>query len=65
MHNIILQKSTLLEMEEDLFLSFKQLNNTITPTLQKLEGRTPDGLMAILWNPGSHSLTKKEHYHWL
>ena len=58
-YNINLQMNTLLEMEENFFLSIKQPNITIIPTLQKLEGRTPDEFMAILWNPGGHIITIK------
>ena len=43
---------TLLEMEDNPFFTIEQTNVTIIPALQKLENRTPDKFMAILWNPG-------------
>ena len=54
---INLQPNTLLEIEENPFLSIKQLSITITPVLQRLGLRIPDNFMAILWNPDGHTIT--------
>ena len=52
---------TLLEIEENPFFSIEQPNITIIPALQKHESRTPDKFMAILWNPGGHSISIKKN----
>ena len=62
---INLQTNTLLEIEENPFLSTKQPNITIIPTLRKLEGRTSDRFMPVLWDPGGHTITYKKHHHCL
>ena len=56
-HREIMPTNTLLEIEENPFFSIEQPNITIIPTLQKLESKTPNKFMAILWNPGGHSIT--------
>ena len=42
-----------------LFFTIEQPNITIIPALQKLDNKTPDIFMAILWNPGSESTSIK------
>ena len=58
-HTENIKTNTLLEIENSLFFCIKQLNITITPTLQKLESRMPDKFMAYLWNPGGKTITIK------
>ena len=48
-------------IEDNLFFSTEQPNITIIPALQKLNSRTPDKFMAILWNPGGHSISIKKN----
>ena len=57
-HTGSIQRNTLLEIEENPFISIKQLNITIIPTLKTLQSRTPDKFMAILWNQGGHNHKK-------
>ena len=59
--NIDLKSNTLLEIEENPFLPVEQPKITIIPTLQKLEGRTPDAFQAVIWNPGGHNITLKRN----
>ena len=56
-----MQANTLPEIKENPFHSVEQLNITIKPDLQKLDSRTPDKFMAILWNPGDHSISIKKN----
>ena len=42
--------NTLLEMEVNSFFLIEQPDVTIIPALQKLDSRTLDEIMAILWN---------------
>ena len=51
--------NTLLEIEENPFLSIEQLNITIIPVLQKIGLRIPHLFMAVLRNPGSHNISLK------
>ena len=48
-------------MEENPFFSIDQLNITIIPALQKLDNRTPDKFMAILYNPDGHSISRRKN----
>ena len=57
--NIDLQPDTLLVIEENPLLSIKKPDITIILTIQKLEGRMPDKFIAILGNPGGHTITLK------
>ena len=54
MFGTYLQPNTLLETEENPFLSIEQLNITTIPVLQEIGQRIPDKFVAILWNPGGH-----------
>ena len=47
-----IKPSNLIEIENNPFLSIKQLDLIIIPMLQKLGLRIPDVYMAVLWNPG-------------
>ena len=51
----------LLGMKENPFFTIKQQNITIIPALQKLDNRTPDKFMAVLWNPGADSISIKRN----
>ena len=53
--------NTLLEIEENPFLSIEQPKITIIPTLQKSEDRIPGTFMGVLWNPGEHTVTSKRN----
>ena len=48
-------------MEENPFFLIEQPNMNIIPVLQKHDNRTPDKFMAILWNPGGHSISIKRN----
>ena len=48
-------------MKENPFFTIEQPNVRIIPTLQKLDNRTLDKFMAILWNPGGDSLSFKRN----
>ena len=48
-------------MEENPFFAIKQPNVTIIPALQKLNNRTSDKFMAILWNSGGDSISIKRN----
>ena len=52
-----LQPNTLLEIEENPFLSIEQANITIILVQQKIGCRIPDQFMAVLWNPGGHTIS--------
>ena len=56
-----MQANTLTDIKENLFFSIKQPNITIIPTSQKLDSRTPDEFMSIIWNQGGHSITIKSN----
>ena len=48
-------------MEANPFSLIEQPNITILPAFQKLDSRTPDKFMAILWNLGGHSISIKKN----
>ena len=47
-----IKPNTLIEVEENPFLSIEQLDMIIIPMLQKLGLRIPDVYTAVLWNQG-------------
>ena len=53
--------NTVLEIEDNPFFCIEQRNITIIPPVQNLDNRTPDKFMAILWNPGGHSIRIKRN----
>ena len=54
-----LQLNTLLEIEENPFLSIEQPNITIIPVLQRIGLRITDRFMAFLCIPGGHNISLK------
>ena len=47
-------------MKENPFFLIEQPNITSIPALQKIDNRTPDKFMVVLWNPGGHSISIKK-----
>ena len=52
---------TLLEMEENPFFTIEQPDITIILALQKLDNKTHDKFMTIIWNPGGDSISVKRN----
>ena len=48
-------------MKESPLFSIEQPNITIIPAIQKCDSKTPDTFMAILWNPGGHSMNTRKN----
>ena len=48
-------------MEENPFFTIEQPNISIMPALLKLDNRTPNKFMAILWNLGGYSISIKRN----
>ena len=58
-HNI--KPSTIIEIEENPFLSIEQPDMIIIPKFQKLGLRIPDVYMVALWNPGGQPVMLKRN----
>ena len=56
-----IQTNTLLGMEANPFFLIEKPNITIIPALMKLDSRTPDKFMAILWRSGGQSISIKNN----
>ena len=54
-----IKPNTLIEIEENPFLSIKQPDLIFIPMLQKLGLRIPDVNMAVLWNLGGQAVILK------